>query len=118
MIDDLQLANDNERELDATTPGRLTTLVPLFKNSAGDAIRNATKHLARQALQAAAGLAAGDQALWSGCKRLRSIPDVWSARIGIHYRLLFRLDSARATLEVSAFIHRRDLESTIAKGGL
>lgn len=108
----------DKEELDATTPARLTTLVPLFKNTAGDAIRNATKPLARQALQAAAGLAAGDQALWSGCKRLRSVPDVWSARIGIHYRLLFRLDSARATLEVSAFIHRRDLESTIAKGGL
>jgi hypothetical protein len=46
--------------LDATAPGRLTTLIPVFKNKAGDAIRNAPKPLARQALHTIAGLAAED----------------------------------------------------------
>jgi hypothetical protein len=114
---DSDISFDGE-ELDATAPGRLTTLIPAFKNKAGDAIRNAPKHLARQALQTVAGLAAGDNSLWSSCKKLRSIPDVWSARIGIHYRLLFRFDSARTSLDISAFIHRRDLESTIAQSGI
>ena len=105
-------------ELDAGIPSRWSTLIPAFRNPAREAIRNAPAHLARQALQAAAALAAGDQAAWSGIKRLRAIPDVWSARIGLHHRLLFRIDADRSLLEVTAFIPRRDLESTIARGNL
>ncbi len=99
-------------------PALWKTLVPSFKGAARDAVRAAPEHLARQALSVTAALAAGDRAAWSGIKRLRSVPDVWSARIGLHYRLLFRLDTAQASLEVTAFIHRRDLESTIARGNI
>jgi hypothetical protein len=108
---------DNE-ELDAGKPGRWSTLIPSFRNAARDGIRSAPAPLALQALQTTASLAAGVQTAWSGIKRLRRIPDVWSARIGLHHRLLFRLDAARGSLEVVAFIQRRDLETTIAKGNL
>jgi mRNA-degrading endonuclease RelE of RelBE toxin-antitoxin system len=111
------VAEDTE-ELDAGMPGRWHMLVPTFRNAAREEIRSAPAPLARQALQAAAGLAAGDRSAWSGIKRLRRVSDVWSARIGLHHRLLFRLDAGRGSLEITAFIHRRDLESVIARGNL
>lgn len=74
-------ASEDSEELEAGIPSRSSTLIPVFRNAARDSLRSAPAHISRQALQAAADLAAGDLAAWSGIKRLRRVPDVWSARI-------------------------------------
>ncbi len=96
-------------------PRRTGVLIPTFSASAHEAVRDAGPSLARQALRQTIALATDKPAAWVGIKRLRSCPDIWSARIGLHHRLLFRIDSARSRLEVAAFVARRDLELAIKR---
>ena len=72
--------------------------------------------LARRALKLVSSLAGADPAAWRGVKMLRTRPDLLSARVGIHHRLLMRLDPGAGSLEVVHFIHRRELEETLRRG--
>jgi hypothetical protein len=56
-------------------------------------------------------LAAGEPAAFVGALRLKATPNVMRQRIGINYRLLFRLWPGR--LEVIDLINRKDLDRRI-----
>jgi hypothetical protein len=107
---------DDEETLPAEPPPRLQLLMPTFSAAAVEALRSTPLRVAQDALARVAKLAGGDEAAWRSVKRLRSASDVYSERVGIHHRLLFRLDPRSARLEVTAFILRRDLEVTLRRG--
>lgn len=96
---------------------RRPALVPLFSDAAAAAIRDADRALGRAALRVVSGVAGGDPQVWGQVKRLRRRADLCSARVGIHHRLLFRLQPARGELEVVSFINRRELDATIRRLG-
>jgi hypothetical protein len=89
-------------------------LVPVYAPNATKGIANAPPKVAREAVVLSAQLAAGDPAAWRGCKRLlKPSPPVWSARCGIHHRLLFRPGDGR--LDVLELIARKDLEMILKR---
>ena len=67
--------------------------------------------VARAAVIMIGRLAAGEPAAYVGALRLKATPNVMRQRIGIHYRLLFRLWPGR--LEVIDLISRKDLDRRI-----
>ena len=68
-------------------------------------------HVARGAMVMLGRLAGGDSAAFSGAKRLKSRPNVVRQRIGIDFRLLFRLLPDR--IQVIDLIPRQDFERRI-----
>ena len=66
------------------------------------------RHVARAAVVMIGRLAAGEPAAFVGALRLKATPKVMRQRIGINYRLLFRLWPER--LEVVDLINRKDLD--------
>jgi hypothetical protein len=88
--------------------------VPAFAPSAAKGVGAAPPKVARDAIVLAAELAGGDAAAWRGCKRLlKPSPPVWSARVGIHFRLLFRPLDGR--LDVLELIARKDFETVLKR---
>jgi hypothetical protein len=67
--------------------------------------------VARAAVIMIGRLAAGEPAAFVGALRLKATPNVMRQRIGINYRLLFRLWPGR--LEVIDLINRKDLDRRI-----
>jgi SEC-C motif len=67
--------------------------------------------VARAAVIMIGRLAAGEPAAFVGALRLRATPNVMRQRIGINYRLLFRLWPGR--LEVIDLVNRKDLDRRI-----
>jgi len=86
---------------------------PVFSNSARKSMRKIPIQVADAAMLAVAELTSAGAAGWSSVKRLKRAPNIFSQRIGIHYRLLFSLDSASDELIVQELIHRRDLEKAV-----
>ena len=107
-------ADTHPDEIDAAPPRRTGVLVPVL-GAASEGLRDAPPAVARLALELVAGLAVGDESSWRGCKRIRSVADLWSARAGIHHRFLFRIDSPAHQLVAVALIHRRELESVLKR---
>jgi hypothetical protein len=68
-------------------------------------------HVARAAMVILGRLAGGDSAAFSGAKRLKSRPNVVRQRVGIDFRLLFRLLPDR--IQVIDLIPRQDFERKI-----
>ena len=66
------------------------------------------QHVARAAVIMIGRLAAGEPAAFVGALRLKATPKIMRQRIGINYRLLFRLWPER--LEVIDLINRKDLD--------
>jgi hypothetical protein len=88
--------------------------IPRFAKNASEAFRDAPARIARDALLIVAELAAGDAAAWGEVKQLeKARTPVFSARVGIHYRMLFRTDAAG--MEVLELFHRKNLESTVKR---
>lgn len=92
--------------------------VPVFGKDVERFLRDAPPRVAHDALVAVAELAAGDELRWGEVKQLaRPTVVAYSGRIGIHYRLIFRLEPGR--LLVDEIVHRKDLEAAVrrAMGG-
>jgi len=92
--------------------------VPFFDKDVERFLRDAPPRVAHDALVAIAELGAGDELRWGEVKQLAR-PNVvaYSGRIGIHYRVIFRLEPGR--LLVDEIVHRKDLEAAVrrAMGG-
>lgn len=88
------------------------TLLPVFSDVAARRLAEADRTLARTSLRVVLGLASGDPSVWGQAKRLQA-RDVMSARAGIHYRVLFRVNDER--LDVLTIINRKELDATLRK---
>lgn len=102
---------DDDEPGDATSP--FGVLVPHFTDRASKALLDLAAQSADAVLGVVAGLAAGKPNAWGGTKQLKKVRGVYSARGGIHHRVLF--DVERDTLRVLEIIHRKDLEVVVAR---
>ena len=103
LEDDLLLPQDAE----GTHPVRLIE----FPRNFNERLNEFPHHVARGAMVVLGRLAGGDAAAFNGAKRLKSAPTVVRQRIGIDFRLLFRLLPDR--IQVLDLITRQDLERRI-----
>jgi SEC-C motif-containing protein len=101
--DDLLLPQDAE----GNHPLRLIE----FPRNFQDRLNEFPHHVARGAMVMLGRLAGGDAAAFSGAKRLKSAPTIVRQRIGIDFRLLFRLLPDR--IQVVDLITRQELERRI-----
>ena len=82
-----------------------------FPRSFHERLSEFPHHVARAAMVMLGRLAGGDSAAFSGAKRLKSRPNVVRQRVGIDFRLLFRLLPDR--IQVIDLIPRQDFERKI-----
>ena len=82
-----------------------------FPRNFHERLKEFPRHVARGALVILGRLAAGDAAAFGDAKRLKSAPTVVRQRVGIDFRLLFRLLPDR--IQVIDLIPRQDLERKI-----
>lgn len=94
---------------------RRTVLVPALSDAAAQQLRRLPKDVGSRALRLLGTLAGAEQSAWHGVKALRAAPGLLSARVGIHHRLLFRVDAEHGRLVVVHLVHRRELEETIRR---
>ena len=110
---------EEEEEEDAPEPDEpgdgidapRNVVIPRFSDRASKAMGDLTREVADGVLSTIAGLAAGRPNAWSYVKNLTKARGVFSARAGIHHRILFTT-SDRA-LDVLEVIHRKDLEQAV-----
>jgi len=95
------------QEAEGSHPVRLIE----FPRAFHDRLNEFPHHVARGAMVMLGRLAGGDSAAFSGAKRLKSRPNVVRQRIGIDFRLLFRLLPDR--IQVIDLIPRQDFERKI-----
>lgn len=79
--------------------------------------RQSGRPTARLGLRLLGELAAGVDTAWGKCQRLKQMDDVFSARLGREYRLLFSVEEKEGLLRLEQMVHRSELERTI-KGWL
>jgi hypothetical protein len=95
-------------------PGVRAVTVPTFAKAAAGAVRELPARVARDALALIAELAGGAASAWRGVKQLERVsPPLLSARVGIHYRVLFRTTDVE--LEVLEVVHRQGLDAVIRR---
>jgi hypothetical protein len=71
-------------------------------------------HVAAEAMRTLGELSAGDAAAWKGVKQAKDMGEpVYSARVGIHHRLLFEVEDG--VLRAIDLVTREDLRSTLKR---
>jgi hypothetical protein len=88
-------------------------VVPVFSKAAAAALPDLPLRIRRQAVELSGTLAAGDPAAWRNVKQMEGVLKVWSARLGIHHRLLFRAHDSE--LEVLDVVTREDLLKSLER---
>jgi hypothetical protein len=85
--------------------------LPVFPSGFSESLARLPEGVTRVGLRLIGSLAAGDGSAFRGAQRLRINRDVWRQKVGLSYRLLFRLGDE--SLEVVALVHRQDFERFI-----
>lgn len=102
---------DADEEGDAVVERKRPLRVPVFPDGLKKCLDDLPAEVAAATVMCAAALASGAEPTWHEVKRLKRAPDAFSARVGIHHRLLFR--ARPETIEVIDVVHRRDLARAI-----
>ena len=89
--------------------------LPVFPSGFSESLARLPEGVSRVALRLIGSLAAGEVSAFRGAQRLKINRDVWRQKVGLAYRLLFRLDDE--SLEVVALVHRQDFERFIKSLG-
>jgi hypothetical protein len=82
-------------------------IVPVFSRAARESLSSFPIRIRKQAIELSATLASGEPSAWRNVKQMEGVAKVWSARLGIHVRLLFRVHDDH--LEVLDVVTREDL---------
>jgi hypothetical protein len=89
-------------------------MVPRFDAAAEASLRALPARVVRDALRVIADLCSGEGNVWREIKQLERIsPAMYSARIGIHYRVLFRM--APGVLDVAEIVAREGLLAAVRR---
>ncbi len=106
-------ATSDPAEDDAAVQPR-EVLIPMFDRRATDALADVPHTIAAEAMRHIGTLAAGDAAAWRRVKQAKDMSrQVLMARVGIHHRLLLRVDAAR--LHVLDLVTREALDTTLKR---
>ncbi len=104
---------DGERAPDEALRVR-GVMIPRFDPAAEDSLRAMPARVVRDALRVIADLCSGEGNVWREIKQLERIsPAMYSARIGIHYRVLFRM--APGVLDVAEIVAREGLLAAVRR---
>lgn len=106
--EDAEIAEEAGEEV---TPRGLR--VPVWSAKARDSLEKLPTKVASAAIAAAGALGAGRPEAWRHAKRLEGMHGLCSARVGIHHRLLFRMDE-EGVLDVEEVVTREDLDRALA----
>ena len=110
-----QADDDAAREDELLLPQEAETHHPFrrieFPRNFPERLNDFPHHIARGAMSILGRLAGGDPAAFNGAKCIKGVPTVARQRVGIDFRLLFRLLPDR--IEVIDLIPRQDLERRI-----
>ena len=87
--------------------------IPVWSAKASASLESLPVKIASAAIAAAGALGAGRPEAWRHAKRLEGMHGLCSARLGIHHRLLFRMDE-EDTLDVDEVVTREDLDRALA----
>ncbi len=89
-------------------------LVPRVLRRAEDALHTVAAHVAAEAMRTLGSLSAGERAAWRNVKQAKDMGfPLLMARVGIHHRLLFRVDEG--VLEVVDLVSRENLDTTLKR---
>ncbi len=88
-------------------------LFPEFGPAARASLEELPLRISRAAIARATALATGEPAAWGEAKRLQGVKELLSARIGIHHRMLFRLEPD--VLRVEDVVHREGLMTSLKR---
>ncbi len=94
---------------EATMPVR----IPIFSERSIEALGEMQAKVGRHAVAMAGRLGAGDRAAWRDVKRMQGMEGVWTARIGIHHRMIFTVDEEQ--LHVRDVVTREALLTTLER---
>ena len=88
--------------------------IPQVGRRAEDALRAVPAHVAAEAMRTLGALSAGDRSAWSRVKQAKDMKfTLLMARVGIHHRLLFRIDDG--VLEVLDLVTRENLDTALKR---
>jgi hypothetical protein len=87
--------------------------VPVWSDKATSSLDKLPKNVVSNAIATAGLLGAGRPEAWRHAKRLEGMHGLCSARVGIHHRLLFRMDEDDV-LDVEEVVTREDLDRALA----
>jgi hypothetical protein len=104
--------DDDETEDEGTSAPR-GLRVPVWSAKARDSLDGLPLKVASAAIASAGALGAGRPEAWRHAKRLEGMHGLCSARVGIHHRLLFRMDE-EGVLDVEEVVTREDLDRALA----
>jgi len=108
-------AEDLDAMESAAPPQRLRVLTPVFERLARDALSAVPAEVAARALSLVASLAGADPDAWRDVKQLLGAPDVRSSRVGIHYRVLFRVHPEVRELTILDLVPRAELDTAVKR---
>ncbi|HEY8042183.1 MAG TPA: SEC-C metal-binding domain-containing protein [Polyangiaceae bacterium] len=106
-------ASTGERDPDEA-PRVRGVMVPRFARAAEASLRDLPARVVRDALRVVADLCSGEASALREVKQLERIsPPMYSARIGIHYRVLFRMEPG--VLDVAEVVAREGLLAAVRR---
>ena len=88
-------------------------LIPRYSDRASKIVLDLASDAAEGVLATVAALAAGKPNAWGGVKKLAKVKGFFSARAGIHHRVLFAIEDR--TLDILEVLHRKDLEQVVTR---
>jgi hypothetical protein len=102
-----------ERSLDE--PPRVRgVIMPRLSRATEASLRDLPSRVVRDTLRLVADLCGGEASAWREVKQLERVnPAMYSARVGIHYRLLFRVEPG--VLDIADIIPRQGLDAAIRR---
>jgi chaperonin cofactor prefoldin len=109
--------DDDAFDQDALPPSFEHVLVPDWSPPARAAIAELDGNLAARALDIVTHVASGRAGEGARVKKLKGTEDLWSARLGIAHRILFRFDTPARALRVADVIARRELDKVLRRLG-
>jgi hypothetical protein len=99
---------------DALEPGARDVTLPRFERRFVDAVGEVPGQVAAETMRTIGTLSAGDGFAWRGVKRAKDMArQVLMARVGIHHRLIFRVEGDELT--VLDLITREQLDTTLKR---
>ena len=106
-----QVDDEPGESLPETTRG---IAIPRFDRRITDALDEVPQAVAAEAMRTIGSLSAGDGFAWMGVKQAKDmVRQVLMARVGIHHRLLFRVDAG--ILDVLDLVTREQLMTTLKR---
>lgn len=87
--------------------------VPVWSDKALSSLEKLPKNIVASAIAASGALGAGRPEAWRHAKQLEGLHGLCSARVGIHHRVLFRVERD-GLLDVDEVITREDLDRALA----